>query len=145
LSILNHSLDLSIYYFSVCCTILNDLKFFKHVANLPWRINPKKKQPTLTFFHTNVTLWSTTTLLFVGPKKWFLLRFCQFKLYLATYMVKFMNFFFTSSQSASIHGCTCPIMLFFKKNSLKFVNCTRIGNFGVFWSKHSQGTLGVKL
>jgi len=40
--ILNHSLHLSTYcFFPICCTILNDLKFFEHVANLPKRMNPK--------------------------------------------------------------------------------------------------------
>jgi len=30
------------YFFPIYCTIPNDLKIFKHVANLLWRMNPKK-------------------------------------------------------------------------------------------------------
>jgi len=40
---LNPSLFLSTYYFFPLYWIIpNDLKNFKHVANLPWKMNPKK-------------------------------------------------------------------------------------------------------
>jgi len=46
-----HSLFLSpCYFFPIYCTIPNDLKFFKHVANLPWRMNPKKHHHLRHFF-----------------------------------------------------------------------------------------------
>jgi len=38
-------------FFPICCTIPNDLKIFKHVANLPWRMNPKKKHQYVHFFY----------------------------------------------------------------------------------------------
>jgi len=43
------------YYFSICCTIPNDLEIFKHVANLPWRMNPKKYHH---YGHFYIQMWS---------------------------------------------------------------------------------------
>jgi len=43
------------YFFPICCTIPNDLKFFKHVANLTWNVNPKKHQQHGHFF---IQIWA---------------------------------------------------------------------------------------
>jgi len=85
---------------------------FKHVANLPRRLNPKKHHHFWTFFHTNVTLWSLGAMFFVGPKK----DFCKFKhLYLVVYIVKISEIFSTSSQTRVLQDPTirCVQQCFF--------------------------------
>jgi len=88
-----HFLLLSIYYFfPICCTIPNDLKIFKHVANLPWRINPKSNHH---FGHFFIQMWPSEVQMsgfLLGLKK----NFCHFKrLYLTIYMVENSEFFST--------------------------------------------------
>jgi len=72
------SLHLSTYYFflyifvltifSIYNTIPNDLKIFKHVANLPWRMNPKNHYH---FGHFFIQMW---------PCEVQLLVFCRAKI-----------------------------------------------------------------
>jgi len=44
------SISFYLQFFPICCTIPNDLNFFKYVANLPWRMNPKKHHHFGHFF-----------------------------------------------------------------------------------------------
>jgi len=122
---LNHSLLLSTYYFiSISCTIPNDLKFFKHVANLLWRLNPKKHHHFGHFF-IQVDLVKYNCHVFCKAKKRI---FANSNTYvLQRYTVEISKFFSTSSQTSVLqdHVVTCVQNVFF----LKFDTCTRNGSF----------------
>jgi len=72
---------LSIRYFESSSTSFNHtifsymlynfkwFEFSKHIANLLWRMNPKKLTTNIDNFHTDMTLWSARALYFLGPKK----------------------------------------------------------------------------
>jgi len=141
LCILNRSLLLSTYYFfPICFTIPNDLKNFKHVANLPWNMNLKNYNHFGHFFHINLTLWSAAARFSAGPKKGFLsiqtLKSCN--LHGGNSWVFFH--IFLNQISTRSYGYMCPKNMFF----YIFVLVLEMVVFELFWWKHSHGPLGVK-
>jgi len=111
---LNHSLHLSIYYFfPVCCTIPNDLKIFKHVANLTWRMNPKSYHH---FGHFFIQMWPCEVQLPIfsqGQKKGFLS--IQTLISCNLHGGNFWNFFhiFANKYTTRSYSYMCPKMFFF--------------------------------
>jgi len=132
-SILNHWLFLSTYYFlPTCCTIPNDLKFFEHVSNLNWNMNPKKNLNHGNFFiHSNMSLWSAFARFFVGPKKGFwliqMLISCN---WCCGNFWKFFHIFLNYCTTRS-YGYMYQKIFFF----LNFDTCTINGSFGAFLVK----------
>jgi len=126
---LNHSLLLSTYYFFlICCRISNDLKFFKHVANLPWRMNP------MNYNHFEYVF------IMIRPCEVHLTRFFQElkmafyhfeRWYLAIYMVEISEFFPLLFNLAYYK----ILWLYVSENNIfqKFGTSTRNGSFWVFW------------
>jgi len=134
-STLNHSLLLSIYYFfPICCTIPNDLKFFKHLDNLPSRMNPKSNHNSDHFF---IQIWPCEVQLLVFSQSPI-----QMLIYCNLQGGNFWKFFhiFSNQHIIRSYRYMCWKMFFF----LYFWSCTRSGNFGAFLVKHSQIHLGVK-
>jgi len=129
---LNHSLLLSTLYFffPICCTIPNDLKNFKHVANLTWKMKSKSYHHFRHFF---IQMWPSEVQLpsFSQGQK---MDFCQFRhLYPTIYMVEISEIFSTSFQTSLLQDpiVTCVQQCFF----LKFGTCIRNGSFGAFLVK----------
>jgi len=138
---LNHSLLLSTYYFfPICCTISNDLKFFKHVANLSRKKNPKKHHH---FEHS-----------FLFIEKWDyelqLLGFSQGQkndssefecLYFAIHVVRISEIF-TKCFQVSI-SLQYPTITYLKKSFFSFKNLVLVLKMAVlelFGWNHSQWT-----
>jgi len=134
------------YFFSICYTVPNDLNSFKHVANLPWRMNPRNNHHFGYFFiqmwpcevhfkillgDTNVTLWRPDQF-FARPPKGFLsiqtLTSCN------PHSGKFWNFFYIFSNQHNIrsYNYISPKMFFFPK----FGTCPQNGNFWAFFGEN---------
>ncbi len=122
---MNHSLLLSTCsFFSISCTNPNNLKFFKHVANLPWIMNPKKH---LHFGHFFIQMWPSEMQLpifFARPKK----RFPSIQTLISCNLqCKFLKFFphLLKLVHYKILWSHVHKNVFF----LKFYTCTRNGSF----------------
>jgi len=139
---LNHSLLLSTYYFLfICWTTPNDLKIFKHIDNLPCRMNPKSYNH---FGHFFIQMWPSKVQLTSfshGQKKDFVNSNANI---LQSRWWKFLKFFPHLFKSAYYK----ILRLHVSKNVffLKFVICFRNGSFGVVLvnTYSSQKPLGVK-
>jgi len=118
-------------FFPLYCTIPNDLKYFKHLANLLWRMNPKKHHHLEHFI---MQMWACKVQLLdflQGPKE----HFCKFKSsYLAIQIVEIFLKFSTYSQLSILQDpmVTCVQKIFFFPN---FGNCIWNGNSRVFFIK----------
>jgi len=127
---LNHSLFLSTYYFfPIGCTIPNDVKFLKHVANLPWRMNPKKHHLHKYFF---IQMWPCEVLLpcfLKGQKMIFANSNANI---LQSMRWKFLKFFPTSFEIRVLVKILLLHVSKFIYLFLKFGTCSRNGNFGAF-------------
>ena len=126
---MNHSLLLATYYFfPICCTIPNNLKFFKHIANLTWKVNPKSCNH---FGHFFMQIWTselqlpgfsrakkrifvTSNANFLQSRRWKNLKFFPHLLKLVHYKILRLHL------SKSV----------FKKN---FDTCSRKGSFKAFF------------
>jgi len=138
---LNHWLLLSIYdFFPTCCTIPNDLKFFKHVANFTWEMNPKNHQQHGHFF---IQIWACKVELlnFCKAKKKDLYQFKCY--YLAIHAMEISEIFSTSFQTSLLQD---PMVTYIKKCFFFkiLVLVLKLAVLEHFRWKHSQGTLGVK-
>jgi len=141
---LNHLLLLSTYYFfPICCTIPNYLKFFKHIANLPWRMNPKSYNHFGHFFYTNGTLWNATAQFFTGPKKGFYVN-SNTNILQSTWW-KILKFF--PHLLKQVYYKILQLNVSKKVLFQKFGTCTRHGeqshHWECFWWKHCLQPLGV--
>jgi len=133
---LNHSLLLSTYYFfPICYTTPNDLKFFKHVYNLTWRMNPKSstildifsyhcdfvKCCCLIFHRAKMKIFVNSNINIFQSIRWKFLKFFPHLLKLAYYKILQLDV----SENISF---------------LKFGRCTRSVNFGAFLMKTQSNT-----
>jgi len=137
---LNHFVLLFTYYFfPICCTISNDLKLFKHIANLPWRMNPKKHHQCGHFF---IQMWPCKVQLLVFSKAKNTFRSIQTVISCNLYSEIFWNFTQTSIlwDPTITHVKKC---CFFKILVL-VLEIVEMAILECFWSKHSQKHLGVQ-
>jgi len=137
---LNHSLLLSTYYFfSICCTIPNDLKIFKHLANLPRRINLKSYHHFEHFFIQMSASKVQLPKFLQGQKRIFVNSNTNI---LQSTWWKFLKFFphLLKPYYYKILHYMCPKMFFFEN----LVLVLEVVVLECFWWKHCQKPLGVK-
>jgi len=143
---LNHSLLLSTYYFfCICYTTPNDLKFFKHVYNLAWRMNPKSDNHFGYFsYHCDlgkcccpVHMGSVDVRFFTGPK-WGCLSIQTLIYIFQSTRWKFLKCF-----SPLLKLAYYKILRFDVSENisfLKFGPCTRSVSFGALLLKTQSNT-----
>jgi len=108
------SISFYLLFFSICCTILIVLKFFKNVVNLPWKMNLKKHHH---FGHFFIQMWACEVWLLgflQGQNK----DLCEFKSScLAIQAMGISEIFSTCSQISILHdpSITCVQKYFFSK------------------------------
>jgi len=138
---LKHSLLLSTYYFfPICHTIPNDVKFFKHITNLFRKLNSKKYHPFWQFF---IEKWACEMQLPSFSQIW-KNGFGEFEcLYLTIYTAEFSETFTAYFQFITLQDptLTCVKIYFFSKNLVVVLEMAVLERF---WWIHSYGTLGVK-